>query len=264
MVCPDCVLLCRTPSLGAAACLLPTPLVPATARRRRRAQTLKSGAGLAAMERDRLPRQPGLAAAARVEGAQQRQYCCYGRAWVGAATVLRAPRVSAATVVRAPTAHRPSNSCGGHARLASPPASLGPRATSPPRHPPYAWPYHNSSVRQLHPAQGEKNGSHGLSCAVDTARRPPFGMLSKAGQHHLKKTAAPPPSPPQGPMVHKKTAAPPPSPPQGPMVPVPNVVRPARQALGFTSSLSASRTGACAPRTPPSRTRSLPTSPHPG
>jgi len=226
-----------TPSL-----FLPSPACLQPARRRRSSQV----PGLAAMERDRLLRQPGLAAAARVEGAQQRQYCCYGRAWVGAATVLRAPRVGAATVVRAPTAHRPSNSCGGHARLASPPASLGPRATAPPRHPPYAWPYHNSPV-QLHPAQGEKNGSHGLSRAVDTARRPPFGMLSKAGQHHLKKTAAPPPSPPQGPMV-----------------PVPNVVRPARQALGFTSSLSAPRTGACAPRTPPSRTRSLPTSPHPG
>ena len=163
---------------------------------------------LAAMERDRLPRQPGLAGAARVvEGAQQRQYYCYGRAWVGAATVVGAPRVSATTVARAPTAHRPSNSCGGHARLASPHASLGPRATAPPRHPPYAWPYHNNSpVRQL----------------------------------HAKKAAAPPLSPPQGPMVH-----------------VPNVVRPARPALGFTSSLSA-------PRTPPTRTRSLPTSPHPG
>ena len=41
------------------------------------------------MERDRLPRQPGLAGAARVvESAQQRQYYCYGRAWVGAATVV--------------------------------------------------------------------------------------------------------------------------------------------------------------------------------
>ena len=160
------------------------------------------------MERDRLPRQPGLAGAARVvEGAQQRQYYCYGRAWLGAATVVGAPRVSATTVARAPTAHRPSNSCGGHARLASPSASLGPRATAPPRHPPYAWPYHNNSpARQLHP---------------------------------------------------KKAAAPPLSPPQGPMVRVPNVVRPARPALGFTSSLSA-------PRTPPSRTRSVPTSPHPG
>ena len=182
-----------------------TPHRPATPRR---TTSTNAEPELAAMERDRLPRQPGLAGAARVvEGAQQRQYYCYGRAWVGAATVAGAPRVSATTVARAPTAHRPSNSCGGHARLASPHASLGPRATAPPRHPPYAWPYHNNSpARQLHP---------------------------------------------------KKAAAPPLSPPQGPMVRVPNVVRPARPALGFTSSLSA-------PRTPPSRTRSVPTSPHPG
>ena len=164
------------------------------------------------MERHRLPSQPGLTAAARVvDGAQQRQYCCYGRAWVGAATVVRAPRVGAATVVRAPTEHPPGSSLGEHERLASPPASLGPRAPAP-RAPPYAWPYHSSPVRQV----------------------------------RLRNKAAASGEPLSTPQTD---------------LPVPNVVRPARGALGTDGGV---RDALKLTRTPPARSRSLPPSPHPG
>ena len=158
------------------------------------------------MERHRLPSQPELTAAARVvDGAQQRQYCCYGRAWVGAATVVRAPRVGAATVVRAPTEHPPGSSLGEHERLASPPASLGPRATAP-RAPPYAWPYHNSPVRQLHlrnkaatppsgeppsppvpnvrPARGALGTDGGVRGALKLTRTPPARSRSLPPSPH--------------------------------------------------------------------------------
>ena len=164
------------------------------------------------MERHRLPSQPGLTDAARVvDGAQQRQYCCYGRAWVGAATVVRAPRVGAAMVVRAPTEPPPGSSLGEHERLASPPASLGRRATAP-RAPPYAWPYHSSPVRQV----------------------------------RLRNKAAASGEPLSTPQTD---------------LPVPNVVRPARGALGTDGGV---RDALKLTRTPPARTRSLPPSPHPG
>ena len=192
------------------------------------------------MERRRLPSQPGLTAATQasgavVDGAQQygaqRQYYCYGRAGGGTATVVRAPRVGAATVVRALTEHPPGSCCGGpgqypmsHERLASPPASLGPRATAP-RAPPHAWPYPNSPVRKL----------------VGQRKQGAAGAAGAAGAVGALKSKAAPPSPQR-------------------MMPVPNVVRPARDALGTDGGVR----GALKLTRTPLRTRSLPSSPHLG
>ena len=125
-----------------------------------------------------------------------------------------------------------------HERLASPPASLGPRATAP-RAPPHAWPYPNSPVRKL--VGQRKQGAAGAASAA--------GAVGAVGALKSK-----PASPPSGGQES-------PIPPHGLILPVPNVVRPARDALGTDGGV---RGALKLTRTPQTRTRSLPSSPHPG